>query len=118
MKPVMHAALLALLLSVSGCIATPEPAFYDLGRMPNLGPPLLAGSVYAPINQHKYGPDFDAWFDSAKIGDTYSTVSPAGDGCNTCSVELKKISNDTVARTGYLGCTLIACFFGSLEKVR
>jgi len=61
---------------------------------------------------------FREWFDKAKIGESFTYVSRAGDGCNSCSGTVTKISESDVRDLGVHGCTLVNCNFGTVVKVK
>lgn len=66
----------------------------------------------------KDDPKFKAWFEKAKVGDTYGYSELAGDGCNWCGGHVKKISETEVADSGVQSCTLVGCAFGRAIKVK
>lgn len=66
----------------------------------------------------KDDPKFKEWFEKAKIGETYGYARPAGDGCNTCGGQVRKISDTEVADSGVINCTLASCIFNRTIKVK
>jgi hypothetical protein len=79
---------------------------------------LLAQLILGP-EELKADPKFQAWFDTAKIGDRYDYIMKAGDGCNTCIGAVRKVSDDSVADTDVHACTSLGCITVKPEiKVR
>ena len=62
-------------------------------------------------------PEFHAWFDKAKVGDSYGYSARVD--CNTCSGALIKTSDKSVRDTGIMHCTSMMCgLYGKEIQVR
>lgn len=62
----------------------------------------------AALGSGVFTPEVTKKIDAAKIGESIGFVMPAGDGCNSCTCSVRKVSETHVIEEG-CQCTLVAC---------